>query len=224
MPIYKINSLESRIYDAKIDGVDNCYICTNRVLEGILFNRNLIGLNFTNSCEAATINFLNHLSLEIKEVIDDIAELIVLTKGIYYWLHNSFEKVFKENLQANFVYTSRAKVTTEEIRVIIKSFNFDAPAKNLIIGDTIASGETICAVLREYIKYHSLKKVFILSIVGSKVGAEAISKFCKENDVELYIIYGLAAFGLARNGFDLSFLHKDTITEDKYIKKAYVHK
>lgn len=220
MPIYKIELPESQIYDAKIDGIDNSYICTNKALEKILFNRNLIGLDFTKNCEIATINFLRHIEPEISEAINDIAELIILTKGIYYWMHSSFQKVFNENLQANLVYTSRAKVTNEEVRVVVKALNFDVPANNLIIGDTIASGETICVALKEYIKWHQLKQVFILTIVGSKVGTQIISKFCKAHGIKLHIIYGLAAFGLASNGFDLSFLHQDTITEHKYIEMA----
>ena len=220
MPIYNIESSMSEIYHATIEGIDNSYIVVNKVLERILFNRNLIGLKFTKNCELATIYFLKHLEPEIKGVGDEIAELLILTKGIFYWMHSSFAKVFNKNLQTNFIYTSRAKVTNEEVKVIVKTSNFDAPASNLIIGDTIASGETICVALEEYLKFHNLRQVFIFSIVGSKTGGQNISKFCKKNNIKLYMVYGLAAFGLSPNGFDLSFLHPDTITKQKYIEKA----
>ena len=220
MPVYNIDGNESHIYSAEIKDIDNCYIATNEPLEKMLFNRNLIGLKFSECCEAATQKFLKHFEPEIKEAGEDIAELMILTKGLYYWLHNAYAKVYNKNLQINFIYTSRAKVTEETVKVVVKTKNFDAIASNLIIGDTVASGETICVALREYLKYQELKQVFIFSIVGSKIGGQAISKFCKEHGIKLNIIYGLAAFGLASNGFDLSFLHPDTVTQSKYIVEA----
>lgn len=220
MPIYKIEANGSQMYEAEINGIDNCYITTNEPLERVLFNRNLIGLKFTECCELATQNFLMHFEPKIKKAGDDIAELMILTKGLYYWLHNAYAKVYNKNLQVNFIYTRRAKVTEEKVKVVVITTNFDAPASNLIIGDTIASGETICIALGEYLKYHELKQVFIFSIVGSKVGGQAIAKFCKERGIKLNIVYGLAAFGLAANGFDLSFLHPDTVTQPKYLKIA----
>lgn len=57
-------------------------------------------------------------------------------------------------------------------------------------------------------------------MVGSVVGGQAIAAFCRARGIELTLAYGLAAFGLGENGFDLSFLHPDTITSDEYRRRA----
>lgn len=222
MPNYDIKDPDSEMYNANIEDIENAYIIKNISLENILFNRNLIGLQFTENCELATYNYFRHFLPEIDSLEDNFAELIILTKGIYYWGHNAFAKAFNKNLQANFIYTSRDQVSEEGVKVVVRASNFDAPVKHLFIGDTIASGETICVALNEYLKYHDLEHVYIFSIVGSKIGGQKIYIFCKRKKIKLTIGYGLAAFGLAPNGFDLSFLHPDTITSEEYIEKAIV--
>ena len=130
MPIYKIQATGSKMYEAEINGIDNCYIITNEPLERVLFNRNLIGLKFTECCELATQNFLSHFEPEINKTGDDIAELMILTKGLYYWLHNAYAKIYNKNLQVNFIYTSRAKVTEEEVKVVVIKSNLDVGCPN----------------------------------------------------------------------------------------------
>lgn len=216
----KTESQKSSMKPIHLDGSNNAFIVENEFLERILFNRNLIGLPFTENCENATYCFFDHFGDEIQRHGNDIAELLILTKSIYYWCHNAFAKAFNKNLQTNFVYTSRDIVAEEQVNVAVRTYNFDAPVKNLIIGDTIASGETISVALKEYLKYCPLEKVYIFSIAGSKVGGQRILNFCKKNNIEVVLAYGLAAFGLAPNGFDLSFLHPDTITSTEYLNRA----
>jgi hypothetical protein len=60
----------------------------------------------------------------------------------------------------------------------------------------------------------------VFAIAGSVMGGQAIAKFCSSNGIDLTLAYGLAAFGLGSNGFDLSFLHPDTITNEKYLDHA----
>lgn len=221
MPHY--NLPDSSLERVSIPNLDNAFIISNQHLESILFNRNLIGLEFTNACENASTAFLGHFSPEVEPLISEgIAELMLMSKGLYYWMHNAFERVFLKNLEINFAATQRVEVTTNAARIEVPYFNFDSPAQNLIIGDTIASGATICAALARYLKYSALRRLFIFAIAGSVVGAQAISKFCKSNEIELTLAYGLAAFGLGSNGFDLSFLHPDTITDNKYLDRARI--
>jgi hypothetical protein len=222
MPKLKIESPKSSLKPIHFDGSNNTFIVENIFLERILFNRNLIGLPFSENCENATYCFFNHFYDEILGHGNDIAELMVLTKSMYYWCHNAFSKAFNKNLQTNFVYTSRDIVAEEEINVAVRTCNFDAPVKNLIIGDTIASGETISVALKEYLKYYPLERVYIFSIAGSKVGGQRIVNFCKKHNIKVVLAYGLAAFGLAPNGFDLSFLHPDTITSPEYLDRAKI--
>jgi hypothetical protein len=76
------------------------------------------------------------------------------------------------------------------------------------------------AVLRHYSNFHQLRRVIVFSIAGSVTGGRALAAFCREREIGLTIVYGLAAFGLAANGFDLSFLHPDTICPNQ----EYVHR
>jgi hypothetical protein len=219
MPNYTL--AESSMEKIQIDGIDQAFIIMNSELESILFNRNLIGIEFTQKCEAATTAFLRHFEPELTPLIDEgLSELMLLSKGMYYWMHNAFAKVFQSNLEINFAATSRAEVTSNSAHVLVPYFNFDAPTANLIIGDVLASGATICTALSRYLEYHKLERVFLFSLAGSIIGGQALARFCHERNIELTIAYSLAAFGLATNGFDLSFLHPDTITNDKYRQLA----
>lgn len=205
----------------QVDGVDKAFIISNTVLEDILFNRNLVGLAFTRNCEAATNVFLRHFEQEIMSLIPEgLAELMLLTKGMYYWVHNAFAQVFGENLEINFVATRRAEVASNSARVIVPYFNFDAPADNLIIGDVLASGTSICTALSLYSQYHKVKRVFLFSLAGSRVGGQMLAQFCRSQNIDLTLVYSLAVFGLSSNGFDLSFLHPDTITSKVYRERA----
>jgi len=180
-----------------------------------------MGLEFSQACEEASAAFLEHFRPEIEPFIaDGIAELMLLSKGLYYWMHNAFARVFHQNLEINLAAAQRAEVSNDAVRIEIPYFNFDSPAENLIIGDTIASGATICAALSMYLQRSGLKRIFVFSIAGSVVGGQAIAKFCRSNEIDLTLAYGLAAFGLGVNGFDLSFLHPETITNKKYLDHA----
>lgn len=219
MPNYII--AKSRMEKVQIDGVDKTFIIKNTALEEILFNRNCVGLAFTQNCEAATKSFLRHFEPELTPLIQEgVAELMLLTKGMYYWMHNAFAEVFGRNLEINFAATRRAEVSSDSAQVIVPYFNFDAPADNLIIGDVLASGATICTALSLYLQYHKLKRVFLFSLAGSVIGGQALARFCKSQGIDLILAYSLAAFGLSSNGFDLSFLHPDTITGKEYRERA----
>src|SRR5687768_8389754 len=100
MPHLKLKG--SIVKSANIPGIDQAFIVSNSQLESLLFNRNLIGLEFTRQCEAASASFLRHFRPEIEPLIEDgIAELMLLSKGLYYWMHNAFARVFEENLEIN---------------------------------------------------------------------------------------------------------------------------
>jgi hypothetical protein len=219
MPHYKTS--DSQLEKVSIFGVSNAFILSNLHLESILLNRNLIGLEFTNQCELSTKAFLEHFRPEIIPTMSDgLAELMLLSKGLYYWMHNAFAAVFDANLEINFAATRRVEVFGGSVRVEVPYFNFDSPADTLILGDTIASGTTVCEALSCYLKHWPLKRVFLFTIAGSIVGGQVISKFCESHKIELTLAYGLAAFGLGTNGFDLSFLHPETITNERYRDQA----
>jgi hypothetical protein len=219
MPHYRISG--SSLEKVTGSGDLNAFIISNPHLEAILLNRNLIGLDFTKQCQSSTEAFLEHFRPEITPYIQTgVAELMLLSKGLYYWMHNAFAEVFGENLEINFAATTRAELCGGSVRIEVPYINFDSPAETLIIGDTIASGATICEALSRYLQHWRLKRVFLFTIAGSIVGGQAISNFCSSHGIDLTLAYGLAAFGLGSNGFDLSFLHPETITSDDYREQA----
>ncbi len=217
MPISECG--DSLLEKISIGDETDAYIMSTAWLERILFNRNLIGLEFTQACQNASEAFLRHFASEMSGIHDDdIAELVLLSKGVYYWMHNAFAAQFARNLAANFVATKRVAVAGTTAKIEIPYCDLSASADSLIVADTIATGATMVATLERYLDFHALRRVFVFSIAGSAVGGRVVGNFCRSRDVECTIVYGLAAFGLGSNGFDLSFLHPDTIC----LNAAYV--
>jgi hypothetical protein len=136
-------------------------------------------------------------------------------------LHNAFAARLRRNLQANFIVTKRSAVSGTSVTIDVPYCDFSAPVQNLIIADTIASGATMVAALRHYSSFHPLRRILVFSMAGSLTGGRALTAFCYEQGIELTIVYGLAVFGLASNGFDLSFLDPETICPNQdYLHRA----
>ena len=161
----------------------------------------------------------SHFGAELSNE-EEVAELMLLSKGAQYRLGEAIENALGYRVQTNFLAASRKMIAENEVKVGIDYASLDAPARTVVIGDTVASGETVCTALDYYLNYHCLERVLLFSLAGSRTGAVRIGKFCAERGIELTIVYGLAAFGLASNGFDLSFLHPDTICDEKYKLQA----
>lgn len=206
--------------EVAVDGVKRAFIVSNPPLERLLFNRNLIGLEFDAACEACSSEFVRHFADEFAEAGDDIAELVILSKGLRYGLRHSYATVLRRNLEMNFVATRRVSVEEQDATVQVLYSDFDAPHGRLLIGDTIASGATMSAALDAYLQWQQLTSVHIFTFAGSGVGARRIGALCRERGIDLTIAFGLAVFGLAANGFDLSFLHPETVASESYKERA----
>lgn len=200
------------------DGDPRLYLVHNTALEALLFDRNLTGVAFRRACLRSTRHFIAHLADEYRSA--ETSELMILGKGLTYQLAEAVAAETGHNLPTNMIATSRTAVANGSARVEVPYVCFEAPAPTLIIGDTVASGATIVTALRRFLEAHPLRRVYVLSYAGTLLGATRITKLCAEHGVEPTFLYGLAAFGLGANGFDLSFLHPDTITRDSYIKRA----
>lgn len=193
-------------------------IVCNEPLEELLFDRNTVGVEFKRRCRAASEAFVRHLADEL--AVEDAAELMILSKGIAYQLSDAVESQLGLNLPLNMISTTRAAVDGKRIEIAVTYQRFDAGGESLIIGDTVASGATIVAALDAYRRVHDLRSVTILSYAGALVGAVGIAEYCRAARIRCQILFGLAAFGLGDNGFDLSFLHPDTLTRDEYRVRA----
>jgi hypothetical protein len=218
MPDYVVD--ESSITNVAVEGLNNLYVMSNPSLEVLLFDRGLIGLPFSRACLESSKAFLRHFRPELSPLLSDVAELMILTKGAVYRMHDAFEQVFDINLPVNFIATRRAEVTSATAQIEIPYYNFDAPSENLIIGDVVATGATLCAALSSYQHFQNLKRIFVFSLAGSLIGAKTLHEFCESKGIELTVVYALGVFGLGENGFDLSFLHPETITSPEYRRRA----
>ncbi|MDH2429117.1 hypothetical protein [Sphaerisporangium sp. TRM90804] len=194
------------------------YIVHNAALERLLFDRNLVGTEFRRVCLESSRHFVGHLADEFRP--GDTAELVILSKGLVYQLGDAVAQRFGRNLPLNLVATSRVAVSQESARVAVSYAHLDAPAETLFVGDTVASGATIVAAVGRYLETHPLKRLYVLSYAGTLRGARVIAAFCARRGVRATFLYGLAAFGLGLNGFDLSFLHPDTVTRRSYVDRA----
>ncbi|MFI9585109.1 hypothetical protein ACIHCQ_25405 [Streptomyces sp. NPDC052236] len=190
----------------------------NEPLERIMFDRNLTGVEFRRACLEASRLFIGHLLDEFDP--EQSAELMILSKGIVYQLAEAVAAETGKNLPTNLIATSRVSVSGDRVDIEIPYAKFEAPSRTLILGDTVASGATVIAAIGEYRKHHPVDRVFVLSYAGALVGARRISEYCRGQGIEATFLFGLAAFGLADNGFDLSFLHPATITRDEYRRRA----
>jgi hypothetical protein len=192
------------------------YIVQNTPLEALLFDRNIIGIEFKKTCLASTELLLSHLSDELRDE-RSLSELVILSKGLAYQVNEAFTTVIGTNLPMNLISTRRAKVVDDiDVEIEVSYSRIDSPTTSLIIGDTIASGATIVSALESYGANRPIHSVFLLSFAGSLIGAKRISEYCASRGIKLKVLYGLAAFGLAQNGFDLSFLDPGTITDDRH--------
>ncbi|GII66288.1 hypothetical protein Skr01_63730 [Sphaerisporangium krabiense] len=194
------------------------YVVHNGALERLLFDRNLIGADFRRACLESSRLFLGHLGDEYQP--GRTAELAILSKGLVYQLGEAAVRQSGENLPLNLVATSRVAVSPDTARVEVSYAQFEAPADTLLVGDTVASGATIIAALGRYLESHRLERVYVLSYAGALRGARRITAFCARRGIRATFLYGLAAFGLGLNGFDLSFLHPDTLTRRAYADRA----
>ena len=216
----RVDADGSRLSSAGIDGVDNIWIARNAPLEALLFDRSTIGNEFAQLCLRASRHFLDHLRDDLADAArDGLSELLLLSKGYVYGLRQAAADLGLE-LGTDMLATSRTAVSGAHARVEVPYASLDTGARNLIIGDTIASGASMCAALDRYLEARRLDRVFIVSIAGTGQGAKVIVEFCDARGVEASVLLGLASFGLADNGFDLSFLHPDTICDPAYRDRA----
>lgn len=194
------------------------YLAHNEPLEHIMFDRNLIGIDFRRTCLAASRLFVRHLDDEVDW--EDAAELVILSKGLAYQLGEAVASGAGRNLATNLIATSRTPTGSGHVAVEISYARLETPGRTLVVGDTVASGATIVAAVGEYLRHHELERLYVVSYAGTLDGARRIAAFCAERGVKATFLFGLAAFGLADNGFDLSFLHPETITRDEYRQRA----
>jgi hypothetical protein len=199
-------------------GVGSLWIVENAQLERLLFDRTLMGVEFRKICFDVTCRFLRHVADELAD--GRWSELVILSKGVVYEIALGAAQELDLNLPTNVVATSRVDVGATDAQIRALYARYDAGGDSIVIGDTVASGATIETALTHYQRVHKLSRVIVMSYAGTLVGARRLDKYCSQHGIELNVLYGLAAFGLGENGFDLSFLHPATVCADRYKERA----
>jgi len=201
------------------ESVSNLHIVESESLERILFDRNLIGYPFRQACLDASAALVRAAWVTGK-LSADMSELLLLSKGLVYALPFAYGQVTGRNLETNVIGARRAEVDAEGARIETPYARLDAGGSHLLIGDTVATGSTICAALELYSRVHTVESVTVLSFAGTGMGAENLNRFCEARGISLGMFFGLAAFGVAPNGFDLSFNNPATQTAKRYRERA----
>jgi hypothetical protein len=198
--------------------VPGLHVVANENLERLLFDRNALGGEFRTRVLNASRLMVRHVADELEG--GEFTELILLSKGLVYQLAQAAMMEGITDLPCNLMATSRVSVTGHTARVEVSYSRLDAGGSRLVIGDTVASGSTLIAALSRYLERYDLHDVIIFSFAGTQLGAARIVKFCQDHGIRCLLLFGLAVFGLGDNGFDLSFLHPETITHPDYVERA----
>src|SRR5258707_90383 len=74
-------------------------------LENLLFDRNLVDLPFLQACRTASMAMISHWKTELLRIEGDLAELVILSKGLCYQLALAYENLAGLALDQNFIAT-----------------------------------------------------------------------------------------------------------------------
>jgi len=207
----------------------NTYILESPALEAFLFDRTVVGVPLLNAARDATTHWLAALwDNGLLTAGDDAAGLTVLTGGLYYGLQPAWQTVFGSLLPENFIGIRRRLDERSRWMADNPYSSFEAPCRTVLVGDTVASGASAAQALRvfgDWGRERGLEQVHFFSACGSRAGARRICQTCAELGLNVTFTHGLAAFGLATQGWqlpdtDLPWLHPDTVTDLRHLRRA----
>jgi hypothetical protein len=210
---------------------DHTFILDSSALEAFLFDRTVVGVPLLNAAREATTHWLGALrdnGLLAPTDDADAAGLTILTGGLYYGLQPAWQTVFGSLLPENFIGIKRHLDERNQWFADYHYVSFEAPCRTVLIGDTVASGASVSQGIRAFADWgrtHGLEQVHFFSACGSLVGGRRIRQACANLGLKVTFTHGLAAFGMAEQGWqlpdtDLPWLHPDTITQPHYRRRA----
>jgi uracil phosphoribosyltransferase len=205
----------------------NTYIFNSPYSREILYNPQLAGISLQRAMERVSPIFVEIATEKALrgEKRGDVAELILLTGGIYYFLAKGFRDVHGYSIPQCFLGIKRERVegTEGDFIAVSRYENFEALPKNacIIIGDTIATGSTLVESLGKLenimeAEGAKLNKLVVCSLACATSGARKLrelEKKMKERnpEFELCLIVAEGLFHLMPDGTDMRFLREDSI-------------
>jgi hypothetical protein len=226
----ELESSLPRTIQVKSEGLPrNTYIIESKDALEILLKPWLVGAHLANPARESSIEFLRiayHLCPELQESCsENVAEVVPLAGSLYYSLGEAFDAVFGETINRCFIGAKRRLTKTGWI-TDLAYLNFEAMPKSplIIIGDTVATGGTLEAIIRESLKVAPDARALLLySIAGGVVGAAKVRELEQELDIPVYFFFSNAIFGVEENGTDMPWLHPGTITTESNRRTAEDH-
>lgn len=154
---------------------------------------------------------------------ESFCNLIPLSGSLYYYISEAFYNVFQRAIPQVFLGVRRNFRDNQWVADISYRNVDSLPEKPfLIIGDTIATGSTLFAILHEIKKQvEHIQGIAIFSIAGARPGIQLLRKMEKIfGGTKIFVYQTNAIFGLLPNGTDMPWIHPETITTPDLQKKA----
>jgi uracil phosphoribosyltransferase len=209
----------------------NTYIICCGEASRILYRPHIAGKELQDEMEKMSSVFVDaawRTALKGKEALS-VAELVLLSGGLYYQLNTAFKKKFGLALPQCFIGIKRQHIEGMEGGFIAVATyqNFDSltDKANIIIGDTIATGATIQKSIYHLLdamheRKYALKNLVICSLACSVTGAEIIREAAEKVVAEfprakVHLLVAEGLFHLMPNGTDMRFLRPETVMPDE---------
>ncbi|MHA2364755.1 MAG: hypothetical protein ACXAC7_12440 [Candidatus Hodarchaeales archaeon] len=212
------------------DGIpEKTFIVESLAGESIQFQPWVAGIalkRYAKICSQEFFTILRFLIPDFEQIpANEFCEILPLSGALYYQISESFELIFNKPLPRVYLGARRYRTDTGWTAKISYK-NLDVLPKNpfLILGDTIATGQTLYATFKEIkanINNEDPQTIAIFSIAGALPGIKMIKKISESifPNTPMYVILVNALFGLDENGTDMPWLHPDTIYPEEYHKK-----
>ncbi|MBD3398589.1 hypothetical protein GF412_05095 [Candidatus Micrarchaeota archaeon] len=205
----------------------NTYIFNSPYSREILYSPHLAGISLQRAMERVSPIFVEIATEKALkgEKRRDVAELILLAGGLYYFLAKGFRDVHGYSIPQCFLGVKRKRVegTEGDFVAVSRYENFESLPEEacIIIGDTIATGSTLVESLGKLeniieAKGGRLKKLVVCSLACASAGARKLGELEKKikeknPEFELCLIVAEGLFHLMPDGTDMRFLHPDSI-------------
>ncbi|MFW9846896.1 MAG: hypothetical protein ACFFD6_09120 [Candidatus Thorarchaeota archaeon] len=157
-----------------------------------------------------------------KASISSVAEVVPLAGALYYSLAEAFYNVFGETYNRCFI-GARRQLTPKGWKTELSYKNFEALPPNpiVLIGDTIATGGTVEAIIKTTTDHApDIQAILVYSIAGGLQGAIRLTELAKQLGIPFYCFYSNAIFGVEENGTDMPWLHPGTIATVETLEMA----
>ncbi|HKZ39919.1 MAG TPA: phosphoribosyltransferase, partial [Candidatus Hodarchaeales archaeon] len=190
------------------------FILASEFAENILFCPWVTGYDLQALAKRCSSQFLDFLP-EISDILNKIAvksvcQLVPLSGSLFYNLNSCYSDKYGRSLPLCFMGAKR-ELRNNQWVTRISYVNLEAlpnPAY-LLIGDTIATGGTLKAMIKELKKERptiEIEGIAVFTIAGTTQGAR-VTKMLSEiyPEAEISYVAMTALFGLQPNGTDMPF-------------------